>query len=196
MNFPLELRFKLFALAPQIYVLDAAGNEVFYIKQKLFKLREVINVYADHHQAQLVATIRADRVLDFSAGYLIEDAEGRALGTIRRQGVRSLWRATYDLVDEAGEADGSITEENPFVKVLDGMLSEIPVVGVLSNYLFQPKYVLKDRAGTPMLRLHKRASLVDRRFSVEELSPAASQHHTRRNVLGLLMLVLLERDRS
>ena len=44
MNYPLNLSFKLLALASQIYVRDANGNLIGYVKQKLLKLKEDINV--------------------------------------------------------------------------------------------------------------------------------------------------------
>ena len=45
MQFPLQLRFKVLALATQIYVTDASGATVFYVKQKMFKLKEDIAVF-------------------------------------------------------------------------------------------------------------------------------------------------------
>ena len=195
MNFPLQLRFKVMALAPQIYVTDAAKNEVFYVKQKMFKLRDAISVFSDHNQTQQVASIQADRMVDFSASFQITDAAGTALGGIRRQGMRSLWKVSFQLLDAGGQVDGTIAEENPFAKIMDAMFAKIPFVGVFAAYVFQPKYLLKDAAGTPILRLVKRGSLMDRRFEVVELAPAALERTTR-NVLALLMLVLLERHRE
>jgi hypothetical protein len=194
-NFPLQIRFKFFALAKQIFVTDASGAQVFYVKQKLFKLREAINIFADESQAQQVASIQADRVLDWSAHYHFTDEAGRSLGGVGRHGMRSLWRAHYEIFDAAGEPAGAIREEKPFIKVLDGLIEEIPFVGVLSAYLFHPSYLLADRGGAPILRLTKRPSLFGRRFVVDQLS-AAGAEETRRNVLALFMVVLLERERG
>jgi len=51
MNFPLaypvKMSFKLLAVAPQISVRDANDTEVMYVKQKLFKLKEEINIFAN-----------------------------------------------------------------------------------------------------------------------------------------------------
>ncbi len=65
--YPIKMTFKILALAPQIYVTDAAGNSVFYVKQKLFKLKENIQVFRDESQSQLLFTIQADRIIDWSA---------------------------------------------------------------------------------------------------------------------------------
>ena len=86
MNFPLQLRFKVLAPAPQIFVTDATNNEVFFVKQKLLKLRDAINVFSDHNQTRQVATIQADRIVDFSARFHFTDASGPALGSVGRRG--------------------------------------------------------------------------------------------------------------
>ncbi len=67
MNFPIELSFKLLALASQIYIRDASGNMIGYVKQKMFKLKEDINIFTDENQTQQRFNIKADRVIDFSA---------------------------------------------------------------------------------------------------------------------------------
>ncbi len=195
MNFPLQLHFKFFAFAPQIYVTDTSGAQVFYIKQKLFKLKEAINVFSDETQKQQVAAIKADRILDFNARYAIADENGQLLGAIGRKGMRSFWSAHYELFDATGQAVGSVREENPFAKVMDSFLSEIPIVGLLSGFFFHPRYVLSDASGTPLLRLRKLSAFLEGRFEIAQLDPRGAED-TRRNVLSLLMLVLLERRRG
>ncbi len=51
-RYPLEMVFKLIALAPQMSIRDAEGNLVFYVKQKVFKLKEEVIVFADQEQTQ------------------------------------------------------------------------------------------------------------------------------------------------
>ena len=74
MNFPLDLSFKKVALNPQVSVRDASGNVVLYTKQKAFKLKEAVTVFADEAQTRPLYTINADRVLDFNARYNIAEA--------------------------------------------------------------------------------------------------------------------------
>ena len=93
MNYPIDFSFKLLALASQIYIRDANGNLLGYVKQKLFKLKEDINVFADEGQTKHLFNIKADRVIDFSAKYNFTDSSGKFLGFIKRQGMRSIWKA-------------------------------------------------------------------------------------------------------
>ncbi|MGC4001817.1 MAG: hypothetical protein QM811_01145 [Pirellulales bacterium] len=89
-TYPIKMTFKLLALAPQIYVTDAAGTSLFYVKQKLLKLKEHVEVFRDESQKQLLYNIKADRVIDWSAKYHITDAQGNDAGTIQRHGAKSM----------------------------------------------------------------------------------------------------------
>ena len=121
MQFPLNLRFKVLAIATQIYVTDAAGNPVFYVKQKLFKLKEAISVFADDSQNDQRFTIKADRVIDFSAAYNFTDGKGGVLGSIKRQGMKSIWKASYQIRDGNDNVVLTVAEENPWAKVVEGL---------------------------------------------------------------------------
>ncbi|HEY7547214.1 MAG TPA: hypothetical protein VID27_20135, partial [Blastocatellia bacterium] len=99
MNYPLQLSFKILAIAQQISVTDATGNLAFYVKQKAFKLKEAVTVFSDAQQTFPLYTINADKVLDFSANYHFTDRLGAPLGAVRRQGMKSIWRARYDVVE-------------------------------------------------------------------------------------------------
>ncbi|HEX6861802.1 MAG TPA: hypothetical protein VF414_03245, partial [Thermoanaerobaculia bacterium] len=155
MQYPLSLSFKIIALAPQIYVRDASGRELLYVKQKLLKLKEKINVFADSSQSRQLYEINADRILDIAARYTFTGSpQGQVVGSMKRQGLRSFWKATYEVGDASGRTVFTIEEENPWVKVLDGLLGEIPIIGIFTGYFLNPKYVVLS-AGTnqPALRI-------------------------------------------
>lgn len=192
MNHPLQLTFKFFALAPQVYVHDAAGAEVCYVKQQLFKFKEAIKVFTDSGQGTLLAEIKADRVIDFSATYTFTDAQGRPFGAVRRKGLRSLWRSHYEIV-ENGVHTFTIREGNPWAKFWDGALGEIPLVGLLSGYLFHPRYEVTDRAGRICFTLHKRPAFLEARFELEKQADVASDITI---LMAVLMMALLEKRRG
>jgi len=195
MDFPLDLRFKTIALAPQISVTEPGGGVVAYVRQKAFKLKEAVTVFGDVAQTRALYRIAADRVFDISAKYLVEDVSGSPLGVLQRQGMRSFWKAHYE-ISRAGAPLFSIREENPWIKIIDGVLGEIPVIGMLTGYAFHPAYrVTRAGSETPMLRLIKRPALFEGRYTIERLA-VLSQDEELLAVLGLLMLVLLERSRG
>lgn len=195
MNFPLELKFKKVALSPQITVTDAGGRVVLYVKQKAFKLKEAVTVFGDVEQTQPLYTMKADRVLDISACYHIDEVSGFSLGTLQRQGMRSLWKAHYD-VTRGGGPVMAIREENPWVKVGDALFSEIPILGILSGYVFNPAYVV-SRAdnGQGLMRVKKEAAFLEGRYTISRTGEL-TENDERLAVLSVLMMVLLERSRG
>lgn len=194
MNYPLQLRFKLLALAPQIYVEDAAGVTVCYVKQKLFRLKEKVDVFTDKSRTQLMCTIGADRMLDFNSVYRFKTPDEQTFGSVRRRGMRSIWSAHYEILDEAGQVAYEIREENPFVKVLDSLVGDIPIVGFFSGYFLNPRYLV-SKGGQPVLRIVKHRAFLESRFSIEQASPPPAEDELKLT-LSILMFTLLERSRG
>ncbi|MEL6105753.1 MAG: hypothetical protein AAFU85_06950 [Planctomycetota bacterium] len=147
MQYPLQLSFKLLTLGQRITATDSAGNVIMFIKQKMFKLKEKVEIFNDEKQSQLMFTIEADRVIDFSANYSFTDASGTAWGALRRKGMKSLWAAHYEIMQD-GQIDMTIKEESPMKKFLEAILSEIPVLGMFAVYLLNPSYVVSRPDGT------------------------------------------------
>ena len=196
MNFPLSIRFKIFALSPQIFVDDNAGKPVCYVKQKLFRLREKVEIYQNSTRDKLIATIEADRIIDWSAKYTFKNAEGGPIGAVGRQGMRSIWRAHYDVFPPTGGSPAfTIREENPMAKVIDGILGGIPIVGAFTGYFIHPRYIATRSDGTPVMRLTKCASFLERQFKVEEIGPA-DEGEQAALVMSFIMMNLLERSRG
>lgn len=195
MQYPLEMVFKIFALAPQIYVRDAAGETVCYVRQKLFRLKEAVNVFTDNSQKQLLCEIKADRMIDWSACYHFYDVSGASFGAVRRKGMRSLWKAHYEVLDENNQHYATISEVNPLAKVMDSLLGEIPIVGLLTGLFFHPIYSLSDTSGRELLRLTKRRAFLEGKFTVEKIS-ACDEVDELRGLMAFLMMSLLERARG
>ncbi|MDA0246370.1 MAG: hypothetical protein OT477_23405 [Chloroflexi bacterium] len=194
MQFPLTLSFKKIALSPQITVTDAQGQLLFYVKQKLFKLKEAVTVFADVEQTQPLYTISADRVIDFSARYQFNDTTGNPLGSIKRQGMKSIWKSHYEVYD-GEQLVAHIQEENAWIKVLDGLFNEIPIVGLFTGYLFNPTYLITRPDGTLIVRLKKQPAFFESQFTIEEAEDI-NETAELRTVLAIIMMTLLERTRG
>jgi hypothetical protein len=195
-TFPLQINFKVLAIAQQLSLVDASGNLIFYVKQKAFKLKEAVTVFADEQQTRPWFTINADRVLDFNANYSFTDYTGKHFGSMRRLGKKSLWKANYEIFDGARPHPVAIIkEENPWAKVFDALLTEIPLVGIFTGYLFHPSYLVSRPDGMPFMRLKKQSSFIGRRFTIDKLAHL-DQSEELRILLALMMMVLLERRRG
>lgn len=195
MNFPVDLTFKLLALASQIYVRDANGNLMGYVKQKLLKLKEDINVFADESQTTVIYNIKADRVIDFSARYTFRDGMGNVIGSIKRKGMRSIFKANYEITDAADNHIMNINEENGWVKVIDALVGELPVIGMFTGYLFNPTYMLTRIDGTPLARLAKQPAFFEGKFQITPQTQLSSEEEVR-VLLSYLTMTLLERARG
>lgn len=195
MNYPIDFSFKLLAIASQIYIRDANGSLLAYVKQKLFKLREDINVFADENQTQHLFNIKADRVLDFSAKYNFTDARGNFLGSIKRRGMRSIFKASYEIYDERDVQVMKINEENGWIKVIDSVIGELPVVGMFTGYFFNPSYIVSRIDDSPVARLAKQPAFFEGKFRMLKLGDITPEEEPR-VLLSLLTMTLLERIRG
>jgi uncharacterized protein YxjI len=194
-GYPLTLRFKVIALSRQFSVEDSAGSLMMYVKQKAFKLREAITVYADKAQTRALYKIQADRVIDFSATYHITDALGGEMGAVRQRGMRSLWRARYDVLRNDSVVF-EVSEANPFVKVADSFLGEIPILGFFSGYLFHPKYVVRTPDGAEALTATKKPAFFEGIFKLERQAAPLSADDERLLVIAAATVILLEKNRG
>ncbi|HCB02640.1 MAG TPA: hypothetical protein DEP19_09685, partial [Anaerolineae bacterium] len=61
------LKRQVFALTGKFRFFDAAGNQVMFSEQKMFRWKEDIRVYADEAKTQEVLAIKARQIIDFSA---------------------------------------------------------------------------------------------------------------------------------
>ncbi len=197
-QYPLQMRFKLIALAPQIYITDATGQDILFVRQKVLALKEDVRVFADSSQSREIFRIRADRILDFSARYtFMESATERKLGSVKHKGLRSIWKATYLVSDAADQETHTVIEDNPWVKVADMVMSEIPIVGFFTGYFFHPSYTAyRLNTDQPVMRLEKKPAFFERFFHIQKLDNGISAEEERLLLLSFMMKVQLERSRG
>jgi hypothetical protein len=195
MKYPVKMTFKIFAMAPQIYIRDASDDEICFVQQKLFRLKEHVVVHSDSAKSSTLCEIKADRMIDWSASYHFYDRSGVPFGSVRRRGMRSIFAAHYDILDEHDKPLGTIKEENPSAKFFDAALGEIPVLGMLSGYLFHPKYILKGIDDQPKMRITKQPALLEGKFSIDKLSEFDEVDELT-FLMSFMMMILLERRRG
>jgi hypothetical protein len=194
MQFPLQIVFKILALAPQMYVSDAAGNAVGYVRRQLLAFKESVTIFTDETQSTPIYTINADRVIDFTANYHFAEADGRSLGYVRREGLRSLWRAHYVII-VGDRPTFEVNEESALVRLADNLVGEIPVVGAFTGYFLNPTYIVSRIGGPETLRMVKKPALLETHFAISQTS-AITPPEQACALLGLMMIILLERSRG
>ena len=194
LSYPLGLSFKIVTIGTRIRIKDAAGRQVAYVRKQKFKLKENVGVYADEAQSSLLFRMKADRMLDFSARYAISGPDGHPIGAVGRRGMKSIWSSTYVLDDAYGTEAGSIREEKPWTKVLDGVMESVPLGDALGGLLFNPAY-LAELYGRDVLRIQKQPSVLESSFRIDKLGEFSDDEEDLL-LAGVIMMVLLERDRG
>ena len=189
LNYPLTLSFKLLALNPQVKVTDAAGQTVLYVKEKAFSLKININIFADEAQQQQLYHVQAEKAFGMNIPFDITTPAGALVGKVLRPTMVSMWKATYQISDPVGQEIGVVNEENPWLKLLDSALSDIPFVHTFIN----PGYLVSLR-GQTVLYLKKQPSLVDRTFKLEKRAELAEADE-RLLLPAVLLAMMMERLR-
>lgn len=198
-NYPLNLRFKLIALAPRIIVTDAAGQQVAYVHQKLWNLREDVRIYTDESKSREIFRINADRVIDVRAKYHFTDSTtGQPLGYVQPKALMTIWRATYQIFAPDGTVTHHIREDDPWVKLLDAVFSELPIIGMFSGYVLHPAYTAYRGSSTedlsaPVLRLKKESAFFEGAFSIEQAGDVTPQEEMRLLLAMMLMIQFMRR---
>ncbi len=194
MQFPLQIAFKVFAIVPQLSVSDAAGQTVGYVRKNLLAFKEDVTIYADSTQAKPLYKINADRIIDFSANYHFSDTSGQPLGHVRREGVRSLWRAHY-IISVGDKETFEVNEASGWVRLLDSIIGQVPFLELLTGYFLNPTYIVSRRDGAEALRMIKKPALLETHFDITQTGPISADEQAAA-LLGLMMIVLLERSRG
>ena len=195
MQYPLTLNFKKIAFAKQATLTDASSKPIAYARQKILKLKEELEIFEDKTKAKKVCSIKANKVLDFRAAYSFTDLNERPFGSIKREGLRSIWKATYLLNDSDDNHYATIREENPFAKVVDTLLGSIIGVGLIVNYIFNPSYIITTEEGKELFRITKEPSFWGGLFKIEKLSEIDDSEEIR-CLMATFMMIFLEKSRG
>ncbi|MFH5806036.1 hypothetical protein [Alienimonas sp. DA493] len=134
--------FKLFGAAFHIY--DRDGNVVGYSKQKAFKLKEDIRIYRDESMDEEWLKIAARSVIDFSAAYDVTDSRtGELIGTLRRKGLKSMFRDAWEVLDGNERPVGHIQEDSALMATIRRLTDY--------GWIFPQKFTLTPDGGGPAI---------------------------------------------
>ncbi|MGE8720477.1 hypothetical protein ACO2KH_04010 [Leptospira terpstrae] len=105
---------------------ETKSNLLFFVKQKAFKLKEDITVYADETKTKELLKIKARSVIDFSAIYdVIDVSTNQTIGALRRKGFKSILKDAWEILDTKDQVIGSIDEDSVFKAILRRFLTNL-----------------------------------------------------------------------
>lgn len=114
----------IFGAKFQVY--NTAGELILFSKQKAFKLKEDIRVFADESMAVERLVIKARQIVDFSAAYdVVDPSEGRKIGALRRKGWKSMVRDSWEFLDENDQTIAVVEEDNLILSLIRRFLTNL-----------------------------------------------------------------------
>ncbi len=121
------LRRKVFKLAGAVFkIFDEQGELCYYVKQKAFKLREEIRVYADEAMKDEVLLIKAKKVIDFSSTYdVIDSKTNQKLGALKRRGVKSIVKDEWIILNSQDAEIGKIKKDSMGLALVRRLLTNL-----------------------------------------------------------------------
>lgn len=193
-HYPLDFTFRISTFSNDFIAKDAAGKTIFYVREKMFKLKDHIKIYNDETKSQEIYDIVSNKIIDFQQTFTITDTQNQTIGKVRKKTLKSFIKAHYQIQDANGNEVFTVSERSFTTRMMDDVLGEIPVVGMLSGYVFNPKYVVKDSTGKELMELKKEPSFFGRRFKVEKLSN--DDFNEEQILLSLVLMILQQRNRG
>jgi uncharacterized protein YxjI len=108
-----SLKRQVFALTGKLRFYSPQGEQVLYVEQKMFRLKEDIRVYNDDQKSQEVLLIKARQIVDWDAAYdVLDAASGQKVGALRRKGWSSMVRDEWEVLDANDQLFGVLIEDN------------------------------------------------------------------------------------
>jgi hypothetical protein len=113
-------------LGAKFHVYNTVGELILFSKQKAFKLKEDIRVFADESMSAERLVIKARHIVDFSAAYdVVDQAENRKIGALRRKGWKSLVRDSWEFLGEDDQPIAVLAEDNMLLSLLRRFLCNL-----------------------------------------------------------------------
>lgn len=111
-----------------------AGDLAAFCQQKRLAFKEDLRFFDDESRTRELFRIKARRVVDLGGRFDVVDAEARRIGVLERRFKRSLFRATWAILDTDEREIAWAQEQSAVIAVLRrlvNLLEFVPVVGPL-----------------------------------------------------------------
>ena len=196
MQFPLKLKFKVTTIANDFLVRDGNNEIVLFVVQKMLPLTVDILIYSDETKYKLLYRIDCKGpILSFDVSWKFYDKDERYIGRLRHPSITSNWSAYYEIYNSYDEMQYEISDDNPYIRILNTKLKRIPYFKFLTGLLFNPSYILLDLESYELFRLNKTPALLGNKFSVDRLSTLDTIDQEL-CLLALFMMILQEKNRG
>lgn len=112
-------RRKIFGgFGQKFHIFTSNGEMRFFVHQKAFKLKEAIHVWRDEDKTSEALRIQARSIMDFSGTYDVSTPEGTKVGALKREGLKSMLRDEWTILDANDTPIGKIQEDSTLMALL------------------------------------------------------------------------------
>lgn len=151
MEFPVEIKCWM---GPIPFTLTDAGGRDIGCADSESGFPQRMTVYADTSRTAPIYKLSSDNINSLSVEWRFANAQGTPLGSVKRFGRRSVWRAYYE-VQVAETPTFTVRETNPFVKIANFFVGTVPFMQLFTGAILNPTYRVARLSGAPVLRLRK-----------------------------------------
>ncbi len=107
-----KIRKKVLALTNQYWIEDGQGRQLAYSRQKMFKIKEDIRVFADENMTHELFRIQQTNWTDTWGTFAVVDsATDQVVGSVQRKALKSMIKGEWDIFDPAQRLIGQIKQE-------------------------------------------------------------------------------------
>lgn len=166
-----------------IYTANEEGEKdtlVALAQQKRLAFKEKVIFYTTEEKNTVAFTFRAEKVFDVHGKYIVEDAEGNAIGGFKKQFKQSLLKSTWHILDTNDQPQFIVAENNTTLALIRRFAGFLPIIGDLIELIvlfFKYHFSFVDAntneevgkyQKTTLLRDHYSLSLPDSVYSSQD----------------------------
>lgn len=105
------------------------GQLIALAQQKRLAFKEKVLFYGDIEKTQPIFTFRAEKVFDVHGKYIVEDMQGNVIGSFKKVFKASLFKSTWNILDENDEPKLTIAENSLTLALFRRFIGFVPIIG-------------------------------------------------------------------
>jgi uncharacterized protein YxjI len=123
---------KLLSMGNKYYVYDEYNNPLFFIDRPMLALKSQFTVYDNDSKSTPLLRVNQESALAImNYTFVVQDADGRTIGTLKRQGWQSLIRRVWEIHGAHGDVIATAMEDSLPKALLRRVIGEHSLIGML-----------------------------------------------------------------
>lgn len=100
-------------LGRKFYVYGADGQQVLFVKHKIFSFKDEWSMFSDDSEGTPLLRVKARTIMGMNIITDVFDAAtGERVGSVRNKGLKSIFKDTWEILDDADQPRGLFSEDS------------------------------------------------------------------------------------